>query len=159
MGSAGIASMAKGIVLVAPPKGTQRVFPKPSAVETKQGSVAAVALLVERLPLLAVPRVATSASSLSFQNCTVQRIPAVIDDTRLSFVRNLVSDAQAPPILPGEGTRTTLGFKPSVLIRRGDVIVLHLQSRGNQYLSSFNTGNHMKLNDYIDGIDIPDVKT
>ena len=60
-----------------------------------------------------------------------------------------------------------------MLIRRGDVIELHLQgfdvagsselllqdSSGNQYLSSFNTGNHMKLNDNIDGIDIPDVKT
>ena len=126
-----------------------------SAVESKQGSVAAVALLVARLPLVAVTRVATAASSLSFQNCTVQRIPAVLDDTRLSFVRNLVSDAQTPPILPGGSTRTTLGFKPSVLIRRGDVIVLHLQgfdvagsselvlqdSSGNQYLSSFNTGN------------------
>ena len=121
-----------------------------SAVESKQGSVAAVALLVARLP-----RVATAASSLSFRNCTAQRIPAVIDDTRLSFVRNLVSDAQTPPILPGGSTRRTLGFKPSVLIRRGDVIVLHLQgfdvagsselvlqdSSGNQYLSSFNTGN------------------
>ena len=119
-----------------------------SAVEAKQGSVAAVALLV-------VPRAATAASSLSWQNCTVQRIPAVIDDTRLSFVRNLVSDAQAPPILPGGSTRMNLGFKPSVLIRRGDVIVLHLQgfdvagsgelllldSSGNQYLSSVNTGN------------------
>jgi hypothetical protein len=115
-----------------------------SAVESKQGSVAAVALLVARLP-----RVATAASS-----CSVQRIPAVIDDTRLSFVRNSVSDAQTPPMLPGGSTRTTLGFKPSVLIRTGDVIVLHLQgfdvagsselllqdSSGNQYLSSFNTG-------------------
>jgi hypothetical protein len=33
VGSAGIAGMAKGIVLLAPPEGTQRVFPAPLAIQ------------------------------------------------------------------------------------------------------------------------------
>ena len=112
-----------GIVLIAPVVGTQRIDPAPLTLDV---SATAVQGQIPRLPLEV--SFTPGISSVFSSNATIQRIPAMIDSTTLSFISN--ADFSQPPILPSGGTRMRFGFCPTVVLSVGDIIRLFLPGFG-----------------------------
>ena len=107
--------------LESPAEGTQKVYmSEPSlhvTVTAKQGSVWYLPLVPSDRPAVIV------GGSMAFANATIQRIPAIIADTALSFLRTEGSSSTGPIQGP---TQTIFAFTPTVPLAAGHELTLYL---------------------------------